>query len=107
MNPQIKIARSPYLLERYDFDKLINSKGKWKSIAITLSGATIGFFINMIAKFIANKLDSTIKFENWEIFAFILALLLMSIFYIIDYCVPNERKDIITKIKTHFEPNTK
>jgi hypothetical protein len=88
-NPQIAIARSPFLLERYDFDKIVNTKGVLNGIATTLLGATLGLFINMVAKFIGNKIDSTIKFDNWEIYSFLLTLLLMGAFYSIDYFVPN------------------
>ena len=105
-NPQIAIARSPFLLERYDFDKIVNTKGVLNGIATTLLGATLGLFINMVAKFIGNKIDSTITFDNWEIYSFLLTLLLMGAFYGIDYFVPNERKKIVKKICRHFENNS-
>ena len=105
-DPQITVARRPYLLERYDFDKIISIKGYLYGIATTLLGATIGLFINMIAKLIGSKMDTSIKFENWEIYAFFIALILMGIFYGIDYLVPNERRRIIKTISTHFESNT-
>ena len=104
-DPQIAIARPPYLLERYDFDKIVNSKGILNGIATTLIGATIGLFINMVAKFIGNKIDPSVKFDNWEVYSFILTLILIGLFFGIDYFVPNERKEIIKKICDHFKSN--
>jgi len=104
--PQITIAREPYLLERFEFDKIKNSKGYLNGIANTLLGATIGLFINMVAKLIGNKIDASIKFDNWEIYAFLITLVLMAIFFGIDYLVPNERKTIIKNICNHFEPKS-
>lgn len=104
-NPQITIARPPYLLERYDFDKIINRKSILNGIAITLVGASIGLFINMVAKFIGNKIDPLIEFDSWEVYSFLLTLLLMGLCYGIDYFIPNERKRIINKIRDHFEMN--
>ncbi len=104
-NPQVTIARPPYFLERYDFDKIISFQGYLYGIATTLLGASIGLFINMIAKLIGSKIDASIKFDNWEIYAFLISLVLMCVFYGIDYFVPNERKKIIKTIRTHFEPN--
>jgi hypothetical protein len=104
-DPQVTIARSPYFLERYHFDKIISLQGYLYSIATTLLGATLGLFINLIAKLIGSKMDSSIKFDNWEIYAFLISLVLMGIFYGIDCLVPNERKRIIKEIRAHFEPN--
>lgn len=104
--PQITIAREPYLLERYDFEIIKSSKGYLNGIANTLLGATIGLFINMIAKLIGSKIDTSIKFDNWEIYAFLITMVLMGIFFGIDSIVPNERKKIIKKICYHFEPNS-
>jgi hypothetical protein len=104
--PQITIAREPYLLERFDFEKIKNSVGYLNGIANTLLGASIGLFINMIAKLIGSKIDTSIKFDNWEIYAFLITLILMCIFFLIDYFVPNERKKIIKKIFNHFESNS-
>jgi len=104
--PQITIAREPYLLERFDFEKIKNSAGYLNGIAHTLLGASIGLFINMIAKLIGSKIDKSIKFDNWEIYAFLITLILMGIFFSIDYFVPNERKKIIKKIFNHFELNS-
>jgi hypothetical protein len=102
-NPQIEIPRPPYLLERYDFDKLIKGEGLFLTLANTLLGAVIGLLINMFAKLIGSKIDTTIMFENWEIYAFIISLVIMIICYIIYYSVPNERKNIIKTVKEHFE----
>lgn len=105
-DPQIAVARRPYLLERYDFDKIISFQGYLYGIATTLLGATIGLFINMIAKLIGSEMDSSIKFDMWEVYAFLISLVLMGIFYGIDYLVPNEKKRIIKVICAHFESNT-
>lgn len=102
-NPQITIPRPPYLLERYDFDKLIKGESFFLTLANILMGAVIGLFINMLAKLIGSKIDQTIVFDNWEIFAFLISLGLMIICYVIHYFVPNERRRIIKVIKEHFE----
>ncbi|MHC1773787.1 MAG: hypothetical protein AB9834_00100 [Lentimicrobium sp.] len=105
-DPQIAIARRPYLLERYDFDKLINSKGFLNNIAMTLLGASIGLCINMFAKIIGNKIDPSIKFDNWEVYAFVVTTIAMGLFFCIDHFVPNERRNIIKQIRNHFESNS-
>lgn len=102
-NPQITIPRPPYLLERYDFDKLIKGDSVFLTLATTLLGAVIGLFINMLAKLIGSKIDPNITFENWEVYAFLIALGLMIICYVIHYIVPNERRRIVKIIKAHFE----
>ncbi|MCR1026644.1 hypothetical protein NQT66_17630 [Cellulophaga baltica] len=102
-NPQITIPRPPYLLERYDFDKLIKGESFFLTLANILLGAVIGLFINMLARLIGSKIDPTITFENWEIYAFLIALVLMTICYIIHHFVPNERRRIIKIVKEHFE----
>ena len=102
-NPQITIQRTPYFLEHYYFDKLVKGDSPFLTWANILLGAAIGLLINMFAKFFGSKSDNTIKFDNWEVYAFIIALLLMLICYSIDYFVPNERKRIIKDIKRHFE----
>jgi hypothetical protein len=102
-NPQITIPRQPYLLERYDFDKLIKGESFFLNLANILLGAVIGLFINMLAKLIGSKIDQTIKFENWEIYAFVISLGLMIICHIIHSIVPNERRRIIKIVKAHFE----
>lgn len=102
-NPIITIARKPFLLERYDFDKVIKGESFVLSIANTLLGAVVGLFINMIAKLIGSKVNDKITFEDWEVYAFLVALVLMLICYGINKLVPNEKRDIINKIKKHFE----
>ena len=102
-NPQITIPRTPYLLERYDFDKLIKGESLSLTFATILMGAAIGLFVNMLAKLIGSNIDETIVFDNWELFAFLISLGLMGICYLINYLVPNERRRIITVIKAHFK----
>ena len=102
-NPQITIPRQPYLLERYDFDKLITGESLFLNLANILLGAVIGLFINMLAKLIGSKIDQTITFENWEIYAFAISLVLMIICHIIHSLVPNERRRIIKIVKEHFQ----
>lgn len=95
INPQITILRKTYLLERYDFDKLIKGESFFLTLASILLGAVIGLFINMLAKLIGSKIDNTIKFDSWELYAFFIALVLMIICYSVDYFVPNERKELL------------
>ncbi|MFD2565521.1 hypothetical protein [Aquimarina rubra] len=102
-NPQISIPRIPFLLERYDFDKIIKRESFWLNIANTLLGAVIALFINMIAKLLGNKINSEIPFDEWEVYAFLIALILMIISYCINRFVPNEKRRIVKKIKDHFE----
>ncbi|MCM4153659.1 hypothetical protein DHD05_18865 [Arenibacter sp. N53] len=103
IDPLITIQRKPFFLERYDFDKLTNGNSVFLNLATTLLGAVIGLFINMLSKLIGSKIDPNITFDNWEVYAFLLALGLMIICYIIHYLVPNERRRIIKVIKEHFE----
>ncbi len=102
-NPQIRIARQPYLLERYDFDKIIKGESFWFTIAQALLGAAIALLLNMIAKLIGNKIDPKIAFDAWEVFAFLIALVLMGLSYLINQLVPNEKRRLVDRIKKHFE----
>jgi uncharacterized BrkB/YihY/UPF0761 family membrane protein len=102
-NPQIAIPRKPFLLERYYFDKLIRGESLFFTLANTILGSVIGLFINMLAKLIGSKIDKRIIFDSWEVYAFLIALALMIICYLIHYFVPNERKRIITQINEHFK----
>lgn len=102
-NLQIAIPREPFLLERYYYDKLIKGDSHLLTLANTILGAVIGLFINMLAKFIGSQIDNNIIFDKWEVYAFITALVLMLILYLINYFVPNERRRIIKKINEHFE----
>lgn len=104
-DPQITIARIPYLLERYDFDKIIRGESFWLTIAQTLLGAALGLFLNLISKLIGSKIDSSITFDNWELYAFLIALFLMGISYLINHFVPNEKRRIVKRIRQHFESN--
>lgn len=102
-NPKITVARIPFLLERYEFDKISKGDGFWTNMANILLGAAIGLFINMIAKLIGSKMDTSIVFEKWELYGFIIAIILMGICYVVDSCVPNEKRKIKKKITEHFE----
>ena len=106
ISPSVKIARSPYLLERYDFDKLANSANQFQKFAEILLGAVIGLFINLAAKYIGSKIDQRISFDLWEVYAFTIALVLMGICYIISYCTDSEHKKIKKKITQHFKDTT-
>jgi flagellar biosynthesis protein FliR len=103
IDPQITIARMPYLLERYDFDKIIRGESFWLTIGRTLLGAALGLFLNLISKFLGSTIDSKISFDMWEVYAFCIALILMVISYLINHWVPNERRRIVRKISEHFE----
>ena|SRR5687767_15453791 len=102
-NPQIAIARPPYLLERYDFDKIIRGESFWLTMAQTFLGAAIGLFINMMSKLIGSKIDDKITFDDWEVYAFVIALILMILSYCVNHFVPNEKRRIVARIKRHFE----
>lgn len=70
-NPQIAIAKAPYLLEIHSFYILNNPHSDiFSKITDTLLGVSIGFFINLIAKLVGSKIDSSIPFDTWEIYAF-------------------------------------
>lgn len=103
INPLITIAQEPFLLEKYDFDKLINGKNFISEIRGPLLGIWIAFFINMLAKFIGNKINDKIIFDDWEIYAFIISIVTFFIVFIIDKCIPSEQKRIQKEIKSHFD----
>jgi len=102
LNPTITIATAPYLLEKYDFDKVLNGKNFLNELSTILVGTWIALLINMGAKFLGNQIDKKITFDRWEIYAFLISLITYIVFLIIDKCVPSERKRIIKSIKTHF-----
>lgn len=104
-NPSIFIAQTPYLLEKYDFDKIINGKNSISEFKSIFIGTAIGLFLNMSAKFIGNKIDNSITFDKWELYAFSISLFLMVVLILIDRFIDSERKKIIKKIKSHFNIN--
>lgn len=104
-DPSITIARPPFLLERYDFDKIIRSESYLQKIGNLLIGSAIALFINMIAKLIGNKIDPKIAFDEWEVYAFGIAIILTIIVFAINEFIPNEKRKIIKKIKEYFEKN--
>lgn len=105
-NPQISIPHNPYLLERYDFEKLINPNSNISNIAITLFGASIGLLINIIAKIVGQARGSTISIEDWEFNAFLGSLALTILLFVIDKFAPSKRKRVVRKINYHFELNS-
>lgn len=102
VNPSIEIPRPPYLLEKYDFDKVINGKHFFSDLSTVLMGTWIGLAINMCAKFFGNRVDEDIAFDKWEVYAFLFSLSCYFICLIIDWLIPTERKRIIKSIKKHF-----
>jgi hypothetical protein len=104
-NPQIVIGRKPFLLEKYDFDKLIKDDNPLNKISDGLMGATLGLFVNLLAKLIGSKINPKIPFDEWEVYAFILSFILMLISMALCRFIPSERKRIIKKAKAHFDEN--
>lgn len=102
-NARITIARPPFLLERYYFDKIISGESKWEQISKTFLGGSLVFLLSAIAKALTAHFLENVSIDEWELIALVLSLLLAGISAIIDYYVPNERKRIIKKIKEHFE----
>ncbi len=102
-NPAITIARQPHLLERYDFSVLKKTESLWFNLGFTFVGASVGLFINMLAKLLGSKIDSTIKFDSWEVFAWLIATGLAGCCFLINLWVPNEKRRIVEKINKHFE----
>lgn len=103
VNPSITIARPPFFLERYDFDKILRSESFFKKAGHLLIGSAIALFINMIAKLIGHEINPEISFDEWEVFAFGIAIILTVIAFVINEFVPNEKRRIVKKIKKHFE----
>ena len=103
MNPTIMVAHKDWVLDRYDFDKIVNGECKWLLLMQAMLGAAIGFFINMIAKLIANKIDNSIPFDLWEVWAFAISMILMGVCFTLNKYSPNKRRQIVNKIERHFE----
>lgn len=105
INANILIARQAFLLERYDFDKIIKSEGFWYNIGIALFGSSIVLLINIIAKAVGGYLNKSIKVDEWELYALLITTVLMIIAFLLHKCIPNERRRIIKKIQNHFKEN--
>ncbi|WP_010253972.1 hypothetical protein [Myroides injenensis] len=101
-NPTISILQEVYKLEKYEFDKIINGKSYLSEAKNLLIGICLALFINMFAKFIGNKIDPKIAFDNWEVYAFLISLGFLILIGICDYFFPSKRKKIIKVIKSHF-----
>lgn len=103
MNPTILVSHREWVLSKYDFYQIINSQSQWLLMAQTLLGATIALFINMAAKLVGNKMDKTIVFDKWEVYAFFIAAGIMVTCFMIHKFVPNNGRKIVRQIKKHFE----
>ncbi|KGT09557.1 hypothetical protein ACH34F_05210 [Elizabethkingia anophelis] len=103
IDPTISILQDIYHLDKYDFDKIINGKSNLSESQNLLIGTSVALFINMVAKFMGNKIDPKITFDNWEVYAFILSIVLLGIISVLNHFIPSQRKKIIKKIKTHFK----
>jgi hypothetical protein len=100
-SPELTIARTPYMLEIHDFERITDSSFGNKSVELFL-GATIGLFINMIAKLIGNKIDPSVQFDIWEVIACVIAGFATVVSLVIAHYVPNKRRRVIRKISQHF-----
>lgn len=70
-NPTISMLQKVYQLDKYEFDKIIHGRSKLNETTNSLIGICIAFLINMIAKFLFSKIDTSFIFDNWEIYAFL------------------------------------
>ena len=102
-NPSIRILQEVYNIDKYEFDKIINGKSNLSEIKNLLFGASIALLINIFAKLIGSKFDSKIIFDNWEVYAFGISLILFLLTSALDYLFPSPNKEIIQKIKSHFK----
>lgn len=98
----IFIQEKTYIFRRHELYVLKGNSGLSAWVSLTL-GATIGFVINIIARFIYGQISNSQTIERWEIFAFLISGGVTIILVVIDkFLVSNERRTLISQLENHF-----
>lgn len=98
----IYIQEKTYIFRRHELYVLKGNSGLSAWVSLTM-GATIGFLINIAAKFIYGQISNKQSVEKWEIYAFLISLGITIILALIDKFIMNdERKRLISQLENHF-----
>lgn len=103
---QVYTFQQPYLLDEKDYIILTKTHSSLATYAHTiLGGATlIGF--GVFAKYfhsIYSKQPS--KIEEWELISLLIAFIISGLLLGIGALLPNDKKQLLKKIKKHFKEN--
>lgn len=102
VEPVITKQYLTYPLPKHEFEELLKNDGTFKLFGDASLGAVIGLFVNCGAKKLGSLIDKDIHFDNWEFFAFFIALVVMLVCYFIHWVCPSKKKRLKKEIITEY-----
>lgn len=106
-DPLIYVSQEPYLLKQYEYIHLKASEHQMTSILNKLLTVSVGYMVIVVSQFVYYSYivdpPQPDNLADWEITAAIVALLIFGIgSYLSKLILPNERKELMRKIRNHF-----
>jgi hypothetical protein len=99
----VYVQEKTYVFRKHELYILKSNSGISNWVSLT-QGATIGFLINIVAKFIYGQIIGKSSVENWELFAFFISGFATIVLFLIDrYLISNERKGLLSILENHFK----
>lgn len=106
-NPEVMVSQRPYILDRADFIILMSGDSKLSQWATNILFAGLAFVFTVVTKYLQLFINKESKIEFWELLAVGITLGLALILYVADKYWPNERSELIRKMKEHFVSSSK
>lgn len=102
--PSIGSLQADFPLCEADFLRLKNGTPKTVTAAYTIFLTAVGLGLSIGGKYaeaVINK--SQVPIPKWELYALGGAVLLAGILYFAGFCLPNDKKQVMKDIETHFK----
>ena len=99
--------QADYPLTGRDYEHLKNGKPVTFNWANSILLTSIGFGLNILGKFISQKTDPSIVIYQGEWVALAIGVITSIVLYVIGLLLPNDRKQIMKKLRTHFDNSPK
>lgn len=102
-NQSVSTIQEAFLLSEADFIRIKANNSKTSAAAGLIFSGIVGYAIGLGPKLapLLNDQPSTIEFP--EIVTIVVGTIASLVIYFIGQCLPNEKKEVIKKINTHFE----
>lgn len=106
--PGIYIFQKPYLLEKENYIILTKVKSTLAIFAFGVLGFAIALSFEIVGKYVYSFFSKVgPDIEGWRITTQLIAILVSMLLFILNACLPNEKKDLLKKIGKHFQDNQK